>query len=353
MDIKELLQITIEKGATDLHLTKNSPPVLRIHGDMVPLEGSCLTGEDTRNLIMKLLSPQQEEVLEREQSVDLAHSLNGNETSSRFRINAFYQQGSLACAIRRLSDKIVSLEELGLPTSVGNLCEFQDGLILVTGVTGSGKTTTLASMVDRINNSRSCHIITIEDPVEYIHKHKKAIINQREIRTDVPNFATALRFALREDPDVILVGEMRDLETIRTAIMAAETGHLVFATLHTQDTVSTIRRTIGVFPEEEQEQIRHQLSMTLRAVVSQKLLKCKDGSGRVPAVEMMMLTSGIANLIRLHKDEQIYSAIETGAGMGMQTLEHSLINLYKSGKIDKDTVFRNAKDPRRLERLLK
>ncbi|MCK4245424.1 MAG: PilT/PilU family type 4a pilus ATPase, partial [Candidatus Omnitrophica bacterium] len=324
MDISELLETTIEKGATDLHLTKNSPPVLRIHGELIPLDRSCLTGEDTDNLVMNLLSPKQKEVLKLEQSVDLAYSLNGTKISGRFRINAFYQRGSLACAIRRLSDKILSLEELGFPSSVCNLCQLRDGLILVTGVTGSGKTTTLASMVDRINNSRSCHIITIEDPVEYIHCHKKAIINQREIHTDVRDFASALRFALREDPDVILVGEMRDLETMRTAIMAAETGHLVLATLHTQDAVSTIRRVIGVFPEEEQEQIRHQLSMTLKAVVSQRLLRRKDGSGRVPAVEMMIVTSGIANLIRLHKDEQIYSAIETGAAQGMQTIEHSL-----------------------------
>jgi len=353
MDISELLRITVKKGATDLHLTRNSPPVLRIHGELVPHGGSCLTAEKIKELIMGVLSPKQKEALKLQQSVDLAYSLDGGENSSRFRINVFYPRGSLAAAIRKLSDEILSLEELGLPPVVSNLCELRDGLVLITGVTGSGKTTTLASMVDRINNNRSCHIITIEDPVEYIHKHKKAIINQREIHTDAPDFASTLRFALREDPDVILVGEMRDLETIRTAIMAAETGHLVFATLHTQDAISTIRRVIGVFPEEEQEQIRHQLSMTLRAVVSQKLIRRKDREGRVPAVEIMIVTAGIANLIRQHKDEQIYSVIETGSGHGMQTREHSLIALYQAGKIDRETVFKNSKDARLMERLLR
>jgi|LGOV01.1.fsa_nt_gb twitching motility protein PilT len=353
MDISELLKLTVEKGATDLHLTKNLPPVLRIHGELVILEERFLTAEKIKELIMGVLTTEQKEMLKLQQSVDLAYSLNGDEKSSRFRMNIFYQRGSLAVAIRKLSDEILSLEKLGLPEVVSNLCELPDGLILITGVTGSGKTTTLASMVDRINNNRSCHIITIEDPVEYIHKHKKAIINQREIHTDVPDFASALRSALREDPDVIMVGEMRDLETIRTAIMAAETGHLVFATLHTQDAVSTIRRVIGVFSEEEQEQIRHQLSMTLKAVVSQKLIRRKDKKGRVPAVEIMMVTPGIANLIRQHKDEQICSVIETGAGQGMETKEHSLIALYQAGKIDREAVLKNTKDPKLMERLLR
>lgn len=353
MDITQLLQTTIEKDATDLHLTKDSPPMLRINGDLVPLGQGRLTREDTENMVMSILSLRQRDLLEGERSVDLAYSLDGTGTSGRFRINAFYQKGSVACAIRRLSDKILGLEELGFPPSVGDLCDLRDGLILVTGVTGSGKTTTLASMVDRINSTRSCHIITIEDPIEYIHSHKKAIVNQREVHTDVPGFANALRFALREDPEVILVGEMRDLETIRTAVMAAETGHLVFATLHTQDAVSTVRRIIGVFPEEEQGQIRHQLSMTLRAVVSQRLVRRKDGSGRIPAVEIMIVNHGITNLIRTQKDEQIYSAIETGAAQGMQTIEHSLISLYKAGKIDKETVYRNSKDSRLVERLLR
>ena len=353
MELSELMLMAVDRGATDLHLTKNSPPVFRIHGQLVLSDHDKLSGKKIKELVMNILTTRQQEILERERSVDLAYSLNGREDSSRFRINAFYQKGSVACAIRKLSQELLSLEELGLPPAAVGLCEFRDGLVLITGVTGSGKTTTLASMIDRINSTRSCHIMTIEDPVEYIHRHKKAIINQREVHTDVPDFAGALRYALREDPDVILVGEMRDLETIRTAIMAAETGHLVFATLHTQDAVSTIRRIIGVFPEEEQTQIRHQLSMTLRAVLSQRLIRRLDGSGRVPAVEIMIVTSGISNLIRTRKDEQISSAIETGVTQGMQTQEHSLVALYRAGIIDKETVSENSKDPRLLERFLR
>ena len=226
-------------------------------------------------------------------------------------------------------------------------------MILVTGPTGSGKSTTLASLIDRINETKPCHIIAIEDPVEYIHFHKKALVNQREVHTDVISFSDGLRAALREDPDVILVGEMRDLETIRTAIMAAETGHLVLSTLHTRDATSTISRIVGVFPTDEQEQTAHQLSLTLKAVVSQRLLKCKDGSGRVPAAEIMLSTPGIANMIRMHKMEQIRSVIETSAGMGMQSMEHSLVRLFKENKIDKETVLKNARDIKYIERLLK
>jgi twitching motility protein PilT len=345
MDLTELLMASVRENATDLHLTINSPPVLRIHGHLVPLEYRKLEGDDTRELLMSILSAKQKEVFEKKQAIDLAYSLNGSDTANRFRVNVFYQRGCVAGAFRRLADQIATLEELNLPSSLYNVCDIQDGLVLVTGPTGSGKTTTLATLIDRINETRPCHIMTIEDPVEYVLHHKKALINQRELYTDVPSFADGLRSALREDPDVIFVGEMRDLETMRTAIMAAETGHLVFATLHTRDATSTVGRIVGVFPTDEQEQIAHQLSLTLRSVVSQKLVRTKDGLGRVPAAEIMLVTPGISNMIRQHKAEQIRSVIETGATLGMQSMEHSFVRLYKQGRIDREINY--------VERLLR
>jgi twitching motility protein PilT len=353
MDLSGFLKAALEEEATDLHVTVNSPPVLRIHGQLVPMEHKNLDKNDTQQLLENILSPAQKEVLERKRAIDLAYSLNGSNRTSRFRVNVFYQRGALAAAFRRLADEIVSLEELNLPPSLYKLCDMNNGLVLVTGPTGSGKTTTLASLIDRVNQIRPCHIITIEDPIEYVLEHKKALINQRELHNDVPSFAEGLRSALREDPDVVLVGEMRDLDTMRTAIMAAETGHLVFATLHTRDATSTVGRVVGVFPTDEQEQIAHQLSMTLRAVVSQRLVRTQDGKGRVPAVEIMLATSGIANMIRQHKAEQIRSVIETGASQGMQSMEHSFVRLYKEGKIDKETVLKNARDINYVERLLR
>ncbi|OEU84958.1 MAG: type IV pili twitching motility protein PilT [Desulfobacterales bacterium S5133MH4] len=353
MDLTELLMASVRENATDLHLTINSPPVLRIHGHLVPLEYRKLEGDDTRELLMSILSAKQKEVFEKKQAIDLAYSLNGSDTANRFRVNVFYQRGCVAGAFRRLADQIATLEELNLPSSLYNVCDIQDGLVLVTGPTGSGKTTTLATLIDRINETRPCHIMTIEDPVEYVLHHKKALINQRELYTDVPSFADGLRSALREDPDVIFVGEMRDLETMRTAIMAAETGHLVFATLHTRDATSTVGRIVGVFPTDEQEQIAHQLSLTLRSVVSQKLVRTKDGLGRVPAAEIMLVTPGISNMIRQHKAEQIRSVIETGATLGMQSMEHSFVRLYKQGRIDRETVLKNARDINYVERLLR
>lgn len=353
MDLSELLMASVRENATDLHLTINSPPVLRIHGHLVPLEYRKLEGDDTRELLMSILSAKQKEVFEKKQAIDLAYSLNGSDTANRFRVNVFYQRGCVAGAFRRLADQIATLDELNLPSSLYNVCDIQDGLVLVTGPTGSGKTTTLATLIDRINETRPCHIMTIEDPVEYVLHHKKALINQRELYTDVPSFADGLRSALREDPDVIFVGEMRDLETMRTAIMAAETGHLVFATLHTRDATSTVGRIVGVFPTDEQEQIAHQLSLTLRSVVSQKLVRTKDGLGRVPAAEIMLVTPGISNMIRQHKAEQIRSVIETGASQGMQSMEHSFVRLYKQGRIDRETVLKNARDINYVERLLR
>ncbi|MCK4519218.1 MAG: type IV pilus twitching motility protein PilT [Candidatus Omnitrophica bacterium] len=347
MDIFELLRLTAKEQASDLHLTPNSPPLLRVHGELAAVKDKKLSSENTREMIFQILSSEQREVFEKKRSIDLAYSLEG---AGRFRINAYYQRGSISIAFRNLPDKILSLTELGLPESLHQLSNLRDGMVLVTGPTGCGKTTTLASLIDMINQTRSCHIITIEDPIEYLHTHKKGIVNQRELYTDIDSFAEAMRYALREDPDVILVGEMRDLDTMRTAIMAAETGHLVFSTLHTRDTVSSIDRILGVFPPVEQQHVRQQLSETLKAVVSQRLLKSADGNSRVPTVELMMVTKAISNLIRMGKTEQIYSAIETGMNFGMQTMEQSLINLYREGKIDKETVLKTAKNAKLIER---
>jgi twitching motility protein PilT len=343
MKIFELLQLCIEKGATDLHLTVNSPPVLRILGDLVLLQEKALNPHDIEEMVGDILKPDQKERLALNRSVDLAYTLDGASSSHRFRVNVFYQKGTIAIAFRLLYDEILPIEELNLPVILYNFCEMRDGLILMTGPTGSGKTTTLAALLDRINRAEACHIITVEDPIEYIHKHKKSIVNQREVYTDVLSFADGLKYALREDPDVILVGEMRDLETMRTALMAAETGHLVFSTLHSRDVVSTINRIIGSFPSEEQGYIRTQLSMVMKAVVSQRLLRRKDRHGRIPAVEIMLVTSGISNMIRMGKDEQIYSVIETGRAMGMQTMEDSLLGLYRAGIIDQETVSRTVR----------
>ena len=354
MNIFDLLNQTVQKGASDLHITVGMPPVMRVLGELTPAGGSALDSADTEKLVNSILTDAQQKILVSERSVDIAYSLGGNGFGdNRFRVNAFFQRGHVAAVFRRLSDRICSIRDLGLPENIGRFAALHDGLVLVTGPTGSGKSTTLAAIIDLINESRSCHIITIEDPIEYIHTHKKSLVNQREVHSDVHDFPDALRYALREDPDVILVGEMRDLETIRTAIMAAETGHLVFSTLHSRDAVSTINRIIGVFPENEQQLIRQQLSLTIKAVVSQKLIKCKDNHGLVPAVEIMISTSAISNLIRSGKEEQIYSSIETGSLLGMQTMEEALCKLCRDGRICEDTARSCAKSPKLVEQKLR
>ncbi len=353
MELNQLLAQAVDSHATDLHVTVDSPPVLRIHGRLMPLDQQPLTPQDTRDLLLHIMTGPQQAMFEKSQAIDLAYTLDHAGKPSRFRANIYRQKGCVAAAFRRLSDHIPTLEELNLPDTLYTLCGIQDGMIIVTGPTGSGKTSTLAALIDRINQTGQSHIITIEDPVEYVFEHKKSLINQRELYTDVPSFALGLRAALRQDPDVILVGEMRDLETIRTAIMAAETGHLVLATLHTRDVTSTISRIVGVYPPNEQEQIAHQLSLALKAVISQKLLRQKDGKGRVPAVEVMRVTPGISNMIRQHKAEQIRSVIETGASQGMVSMDYSLYRLFRERKIDRDTALRNARDTGYIERLMK
>ena len=347
----DLLIEAARRDASDLHLTVNSPPLLRVGGELVAVGQINLKPADTDRLSREILSPKHLETLTRQHSVDLALSVP---EAGRFRISAYYQKGCVTVALRLLSDDILSLDELTLPKQLGELVKLRDGLVLVTGPTGSGKSTTLATIIDLINASSRRNIITIEDPIEYVHVNRQSIVNQREMYTDVDSFAGALRAALRADPDVILVGEMRDLDTTRTAIMAAETGQLVFSTLHSNNAASAVTRILGIFGSEEQAHIRQQLSNALRAVISQQLLPRKDQTARVPATEIMMVTPAIGNLIRMGKIEQIYSAIETGASLGMQTMEQCLVKLLKAGIIDHDTALRAAKNPALIrERLLR
>lgn len=339
--MKELLALTVKLDASDLHLTYGEPPVFRVGGDLRPMSCELCTHEEIHALLGQVMPPRYASVLEERRSVDFAVS---SATVGRFRFAAYYQRGALSVAIRLLAKGIPDFQSLGLPPNMARLPAFRDGLVLVTGVTGSGKSTTLAAIIDVINRTERKHIITVEDPIEYVHQNCNCIINQRELHTDVHSFSDALRDALRADPDVILVGEIRDLDTMRTAIMAAETGHLVFSTLHSKDAMSSVNRMVGSFPAGEQTQIRQQLSSTLRAVISQRLLLKADKSGRVPAVEVMFATSGITNLIRLAKDDMIYSAIETGQNEGMQTMEQSLIGLMEAGLISKETALLSARN---------
>lgn len=305
-----LLEMAVDNNASDLHLTVGVPPVMRIYGKLVFSEMERLTPESTKNLAAEILSQEQLSLLEEEGQVDLSLSLAH---IGRFRINVFKQRGSVGLAIRLIPYKIPPFEELNLPPVIRTLAEKESGFILVTGPAGSGKSTTLAAMIDIINSQRSCHIITLEDPIEFLHSHKKSIVNQREIKTDSQSFSAALRAALRQDPDVILVGEMRDLETISIALTAAETGHLVLSTLHTKSAPQSIDRIIDVFPPHQQQQVRIQLANTLVGVVSQRLLPRVDKQGLIPAVEVMISTPAIKNLIREGKTHQIYSSIQTGS----------------------------------------
>lgn len=340
---------TLARGASDLHLNANMPPVFRIKGELMPMACEPYSSREISEMLQAILTDRHKRVLETNFSVDFAVSATD---VGRFRVAAYYQRGAVSVALRMLADGIPTFESLGLPSAVGRLAEMRDGLILVTGVTGSGKSTTLATVIDHINEKSRKNIITIEDPIEYVHINKNSIINQRELHTDVPSFADALRDSLRADPDVILVGEIRDLETMRTAIMAAETGHLVFSTLHARDSLSSVNRLVGAFPAEEQPQIRQQLSSTLRAVVSQRLLPNVSGAGRTPAVELMFCTAGIANLIRQGKDDMIYSAIETGKYDEMQTMEQSLVQLIRSGQVSMETGLAAAKNKNMLKQRL-
>ena len=331
LSVDTLLEQAVVLGASDLHLTVGIQPVVRRRGHIEVLrEYPELDPDMLRQLIYRITTTEQQKHLELGRQLDFAYGIRG---VARFRVNAFYQRGSLAAAFRTIPTTIKSLEELGLPESLHELAKNPRGLVLVTGPTGSGKSTTLAAIIDEINRSRTDHIITIEDPIEFLHDHKSCIVNQREIGEDATGFADALRGALRQDPDVILLGEMRDLETISTALTAAETGHLVFGTLHTQSAPSTIDRIIDVFPAEQQGQVRMQLANTLQGIVTQTLVPTRDGAGRVPALEILFLDDAIRNLIRQGKIEQVYSYMQTGSRRGMQTMEQSLSDLVQQNLI--------------------
>jgi twitching motility protein PilT len=334
--IDDLLSRMSELDASDLHITPGVEPVVRVRGELARLEGfQKLTPDATRELVYRIMSTEQQKLLETRRSVDLAYTLPG---VARFRVNVYFQRSSVGAAFRMIPTEIKSLEELGLPPQLADLAAKPRGLVLVTGPTGSGKSTTLATLIDQINRTRAQHILTIEDPIEFLHWHRGCIVNQREIGPDATTFADALRAALRQDPDVILVGEMRDLETISTALTAAETGHLVFATLHTQSAPTTIDRIIDVFPAEQQDQVRIQLASTLQGVVTQTLVPTADGRGRIAALEILIPDDAVRNLIRQGKVEQIYSVMQTGTGRGMQTMEQSLADLVLRQIVAKDVA---------------
>jgi twitching motility protein PilT len=349
MDIGEILKQVVARDASDLHLSVGVPPVVRIDGHLQNLDYPVLTQIDTRELIYSILSQDQRQKLETEWEVDLSYALYG---IARFRVNAFFQRGSLGAAFRLVPVDIRTIEQLGLPKVVHSFCHKPRGFVLITGPTGSGKSTTLASLIDEINQSRADHIVTIEDPIEFLHQHKRCIVNQREVGTDTKAFPAALRAALRQDPDVILIGEMRDLETIQIALTAAETGHLVFATLHTQDCPQSIDRIIDVFPPHQQEQIRVQLAATLEGIVSQQLLMKVGGRGRVVACEVLVSSPAARNLIREGKTHQLYTVMQTGSQHGMQTMNASLADLVRHGQITRELALRRSSVPDELERLL-
>jgi twitching motility protein PilT len=322
LSVDVLLERVVQLNASDLHITAGSPPIVRVNGSLVPLDDfPVLTPDATRDLLYRILSTEKQKHLEIDRQIDLSYGVPG---LARFRMNVYLQRDSVAAAFRMIPATLKTLEELGLPPSLSELAHKARGLVLVTGPTGSGKSTTLAAMIDEINRTRNDHIITIEDPIEFLHRHKRCIVNQREIGSDATSFGQALRAALRQDPDVILLGEMRDLETISTAITAAETGHLVFATLHTQTAPSTIDRIIDVFPAGQQDQMRTQLAAAVQGIVTQTLIPTADGSGRVAALEILFPDDAIRNLIRQGKTEQIYSYMQTGTKRGMQTMEQGL-----------------------------
>src|SRR5438105_386158 len=348
--IDELLEHMVERNASDLHVTTGTPPVIRVRGEIERLEGfDPLSADETQQLLYRILSSEQQKLLELNRQLDFSHSMPG---LARFRVNVYFQRESIGAAFRLIPTELKTLEELGIPSSLHVLADKPRGLVLVTGPTGSGKSTTLAALIDEINRNRSEHILTIEDPIEFLHRHKRCIVNQREIGPDATSFAEALRAALRQDPDVILVGEMRDLETIATALTAAETGHLVFGTLHTQSAPSTIDRIIDVFAAEQQEQIRIQIASSLQGVVTQALLPTADGQGRVPALEILLPDDAVRNLIRQGKVEQIYSVMQTNSGRGMQTMEQSLADLIIRGVVDLELGVSRSSRPDQLEGIL-
>ncbi len=349
INMSDLLLMMVQKKASDLHLTTGTPPMLRIDGEIVAAPFEKMTADVCQRLIYSLLTDQQRQQFEAKSELDLSFGIKG---VGRVRMNVFRQRGAVGAALRSIPTQFMTFQELGLPEVVKEIIAQPRGLVLVTGPTGSGKSTTLASMIDCLNDTRNGHIITIEDPIEYIHHHKKCIVNQREIGQDTQSFPSALKYVLRQDPDIILIGEMRDLETIQAAITIAETGHLVFATLHTNDAKSTINRIIDVFPSHQQSQVRNQLSMVLRAVLTQALLPKSDGTGRILVAEVLMVTPAIENLIREAKTEQIPMLMQTGAKFGMQTFNQALADLVTRKKVTLKIAQEMSTDPGELEKLI-
>jgi twitching motility protein PilT len=349
-NLDQMLKELVARGASDLHITTGIPPMIRLHGHLKPLAETALTPAVTKQLAYSILTDVQKQKFEEQKELDFSFGVRG---LGRFRANVFMQRGAVGVAIRTIPYKIYTLQELGLPKVVEELCNKPSGLLLVTGPTGSGKSTTLTTMIDKINCERSEHIVTIEDPIEFVHTHKKCIVNQREVHSDTYSFANALRAALRQDPDKVLIGEMRDLETIESALTIAETGHLTFATLHTNSAVQTINRVIDVFPAHQQPQIRAQLSFVLEGVLCQALLPRADGQGRVLVLEVMVPTPAIRNLIREDKIHQIYSTMQAGQEKsGMQTMNQSLLDCYVKRLITKETALGASQNPEELMQMM-
>ncbi|MBI2434781.1 MAG: type IV pilus twitching motility protein PilT [Candidatus Hydrogenedentes bacterium] len=346
MNIHDLFELVSSEKASDLLISAGAPPILRINGNLFRSRTDALTPEQTQQLIYDFLTEEQKRSFEKHKELDFSLAVGRRH---RFRVNVFLQKQAVTAALRPIPEKIPAMDDLGVPDVVKTLARARQGLVLVTGPTGHGKTTTQAAAIDLINNERACHIVTIEDPIEYVHSHKRSIVDQREVGGDTNSFPSALKYVLRQDPDVILIGEMRDLETIKAALTAAETGHLVFATLHTNDAIQTVDRVIDVFPGPEQQQIRFQLSMTLLAILSQRLLPRSDNNGRVLACEVLLNNTAIANLIREGKTHQVYSVLETSSKDGMQTMDRSLKTLYRKGLISFDDASANMRNPKDLK----
>ena len=348
--LHQLLKSMVEKGGTDLHVTTNSPPIIRVDGILVPVNHPSLTAVETKKLAYSILTDAQKHRFEENLELDLSF---GIKSLARFRANIYVQRGAVAAAFRRIPYEILGFRELGLPPAVETLCDRPRGLVLVTGPTGSGKSTTLAAMLDKVNREKALHIITIEDPVEYLHTHKKAMVNQRELHSDTLSFPNALRSVLREDPDVVLIGEMRDLETIESALRIAETGHLTFATLHTNSAPQTINRIVDVFPEHQQSQVRAQLSFVLEGIVCQSLLQRASGKGRALVTEILVPNPAIRNLIREDKIHQVYSMMQAGqVKHGMQTFNQSLATLYHRRMITLQTALAYSSYPDELQDMI-
>ncbi len=347
-DLERLLSEAVRRGASDLHLTRNMPPILRVDGRLLPLETGALTREECEALVKSMLSPPQIDRFNENWELDLSVEYKD---VGRFRVNIHRQRGTIEAAIRVVHENIRTLRELTMPRVVEDLIRKQSGLVIVTGPTGSGKTTTQAAMVDQINNERNCMVVTVEDPIEYIHRNKRAVVKQRELTSDTHSFASALRHVLRQDPDVIVVGEMRDLETIQTALMAAETGHLVLSTLHTPDAVQTVDRIIDVFPPHHQEQVRIQLANTLQAVIAQQLIPIPGNKGRVVAVEILVATPAVRKTVRSGKTEQLMTLIQTSSETGMISMDKSLKNLYIQGMIAFDEAISRCKFPETFDQI--